>query len=382
MREGSWDESFSLAKSTFSLMESESVPLKEGVDRVLANEIYSLCDLPAFATSSMDGWAVSGDSPWSVVGEVATGKTPQIAIANSQCMKISTGGVIPIGATSVIPWEQAQDHGQEVHGEISIGENIRPAGTECESGDLLFSAGTTLTPPMVGLLAATGHDQIEVMKKPRVGIFFLGDELLHAGVPEEGSIRDALGPVLPAMVQKCGAGIATSGFVKDVLSLLISSIAGVLDVVDVIITTGGTADGTRDFVRPAIAHLSGRYVVDCVKVRPGYHILIAEIYHDGRKIPFIALPGNPQSAIAAFTSLGRPLIHSMLGMKIRDPAGVEIQEIFKTQDGFSRLVPGNIDGKTFTSSGYLGSAMLRGVSAASGFALVAPGGKTARWLPF
>jgi len=382
MREGSWDESFSLAKSTFSLMESESVPLKEGVDRVLANEIYSLCDLPAFATSSMDGWAVSGVSPWSVVGEVATGKTPQIAIANSQCMKISTGGVIPIGATSVIPWEQAQDHGQEVHGEISIGENIRPAGTECESGDLLFSAGTTLTPPIVGLLAATGHDQIEVMKKPRVGIFFLGDELLHAGVPEEGSIRDALGPVLPAMVQKCGAGIATSGFVKDVLSLLISSIAGVLDVVDVIITTGGTADGPRDFVRPAIAHLSGRYVVDCVKVRPGYHILIAEIYHDGRKIPFIALPGNPQSAIAAFTSLGRPLIHSMLGMKIRDPAGVEIQEIFKTQDGFSRLVPGNIDGKTFTSSGYLGSAMLRGVSAASGFALVAPGGKTARWLPF
>jgi molybdopterin molybdotransferase len=382
MREGSWDESFSLAKSTFSLMESESVPLKEGVDRVLANEIYSLCDLPAFATSSMDGWAVSGVSPWSVVGEVATGKTPQIAIANSQCMKISTGGVIPIGATSVIPWEQAQDHGQEVHGEISIGENIRPAGTECESGDLLFSAGTTLTPPMVGLLAATGHDQIEVMKKPRVGIFFLGDELLHAGVPEEGSIRDALGPVLPAMVQKCGAEIVTSGFVKDVLSLLISSIAGVLDVVDVIITTGGTADGPRDFVRPAIAHLSGRYVVDCVKVRPGYHILIAEIYHDGRKIPFIALPGNPQSAIAAFTSLGRPLIHSMLGMKIRDPAGVEIQEIFKTQDGFSRLVPGNIDGKTFTSSGYLGSAMLRGVSAASGFALVAPGGKTARWLPF
>lgn len=382
MREGSWDESFSLAKSTFSLMESESVPLKEGVDRVLANEIYSLCDLPAFATSSMDGWAVSGVSPWSVVGEVATGKTPQIAIANSQCMKISTGGVIPIGATSVIPWEQAQDHGQEVHGEISIGENIRPAGTECESGDLLFSAGTTLTPPMVGLLAATGHDQIEVMKKPRVGIFFLGDELLHAGVPEEGSIRDALGPVLPAMVQKCGAEIVTSGFVKDVLSLLISSIAGVLDVVDVIITTGGTADGPRDFVRPAIAHLSGRYVVDCVKVRPGYHILIAEIYHDGRKIPFIALPGNPQSAIAAFTSLGRPLIHSMLGMKIRDPAGVEIHEIFKTQDGFSRLVPGNIDGKTFTSSGYLGSAMLRGVSAASGFALVAPGGKTARWLPF
>lgn len=382
MREGSWDESFSLAKSTFSLMESESVPLKEGVDRVLANEIYSLCDLPAFATSSMDGWAVSGVSPWSVVGEVATGNTPQIAIANSQCMKISTGGVIPVGATSVIPWEQAQDHGQEVHGEISIGENIRPAGTECESGDLLFSAGTTLTPPMVGLLAATGHDQIEVMKKPRVGIFFLGDELLHAGVPEEGSIRDALGPVLPAMVQKCGAEIATSGFVKDVLSLLISSIAGVLDVVDVIITTGGTADGPRDFVRPAIAHLSGRYVVDCVKVRPGYHILIAEIYHDGRKIPFIALPGNPQSAIAAFTSLGRPLIHSMLGMKIRDPAGVEIQEIFKTQDGFSRLVPGNIDGKTFTSSGYLGSAMLRGVSAASGFALVAPGGKTARWLPF
>jgi molybdopterin molybdotransferase len=382
MREGSWDESFDLAKSTFPMMESESVLLNVGVSRVLARDIFSLCDLPAFATSSMDGWAVSGVSPWKVVGEVLTGKSPQTPITDSQCMKISTGGVIPTGATAVIPWERAQVHDEQVLGEVVVGENIRTAGVECQRGDLLFLAGTKLTPPMIGLLAATGHDQIEVMKKPRVGIFFLGDELLHTGVPEDGSIRDALGPVLPSLVENCGAKISTSGFVKDVLSLLNSRIAGVLDDVDVIITTGGTADGPRDFVRPAIAQLSGRYVVDCVKVRPGYHVLIAEILHGGRRIPFIALPGNPQSAIAAFTSFGKPIFYSMLGMKISDPIDIEIQESFKAQEGFSRLVPGNLDGKTFTSTGYLGSAMLRGVSVASGFALVAPTGKTARWLPF
>ena len=108
---------------------------------------------------------------------------------------------------------------------------------------------------------------------------------------------------------------------------------------------------------------------------------MAKISQSGREIPFVALPGNPQSALAALTSFGRPIINSFLGAPNPELMTLELKENFPTQPNFSRLVPGNIDRRVFTPTGYLGSAMLRGVAQASGFALVAPGGTTARWLP-
>jgi molybdopterin molybdotransferase len=384
MREATWSDARKIATDTFHQLQSETCALGEGVGRTLATDIHSLCDLPAFETSSMDGWAVCGDGPWSIIGEVQMGKAPTQTLSGGQCMKISTGGVVPRGATAVLPWENANEGEQFVVGVVNTGENIRPAGLESKTGDLLALAGTVLTPPLVGLIAATGHDSIAVIKKPRVAFFFLGDELLHHGVPQNGAIRDALGPQLPGLLQHYGCEVASLNFVEDDLEVLNSKIAAALDSAEVIITTGGTADGPRDFVKPAIAHLNGEYVIDCVKVRPGYHILIAKIKHGEREIPFIALPGNPQSALAAFTSFGKPIVDSLLGrtkVTYEDLTEITLQQNFKTQPEFSRLIPGNLEGALFSPTEYLGSAMLRGVAFASGFALVAPGGGSAKWLP-
>lgn len=381
MREGSWDEAYAIASYSFSKLSAESVALAQSVGRFLASPTRALCDLPAYATSAMDGWAVRGSGPWKIVGEVATGKASAQSLADSECMKISTGGVIPTGATSVVPWENATEVAATVQGQAKEGENIRAAGVESKLGDLLIDSGVRLSPPMVGLLAATGHDQISVTRRPRVAIFFLGDELLHEGVPTGGSIRDALGPQLPPLLESYGAEVICSQFVKDDLAVLTGIIEETLCDVDMIITTGGTADGPKDFVKPVINHIKGQYIIDCARVRPGYHIIVAKISATGREIPFVALPGNPQSALAALTSFGRPIINAFLGAPNSEPMTVELKEAFQTQPEFSRLVPGNIDRSVFTPTGYLGSAMLRGVAHASGFALVAPGGKTARWLP-
>ena len=381
MREGSWDEAYAIASQTFSTLPAEAVALSQSVGRFLASPARALCDLPAYATSSMDGWAVRGSGPWKIVGQIATGKAPSQSLADSECMKISTGGVIPTGATSVMPWENATETEAKIQGRTKEGENIRPAGVESKMGDLLIDSGLRLNPPMVGLLAATGHDLILVTRKPRIAIFFLGDELLHEGVPNDGSIRDALGPQLPALLESYGAEVTQAQFIKDDLGTLTHSIEKSLDDVDMIITTGGTADGPKDFVRPVIQHIKGQYIIDCVRVRPGYHIIVAKVSRGDREIPFVALPGNPQSALAALTSFGRPIIHSFLGAPHTDLMTLELKETFQTQPEFSRLVPGNIDRRVFTPTGYLGSAMLRGVAHASGFALVAPGGTTARWLP-
>lgn len=381
-----WDQGISLASSSFSILQTENVSVTNAIGRYVKENVVSLCDLPAFETSSMDGWAVSGDGPWKLIGEVATGKASSQVVHYGQCLAIATGGVIPAGTTSVIPWEKASEKNGLVIGEIEDGANIRPAGMESKTGDILVTPGTRITPPMAGLFAATGHDSIQVISQPRVAIFFLGDELIHTGVPVDGAIRDALGPLLPSVLNGMGAVVTSAKFVKDDLSVLNSEIAMVLDSVDLIVTTGGTADGPRDFVKLAMNNLAASMVFDCVKVRPGYHVLLARVQHGDREIPFLALPGNPQSALAALYSFGKPLIASLLGSVQLQLEEIELSTSLTTPEGFSRLVPGTLDGKIFTPSGYLGSAMLRGVAHAQGFALINPGlnpaGAIARWIPF
>jgi len=386
LSECAWDLAYQVASEAFSALEVEVLSLSFVHGRVLSQPTYSLCDLPAFATSSMDGWVVRGLGPWKIVGEVFTGSLTDQVLGEFECMKIATGGVIPIGGQSVLPWEEAKEEAEYVRGQSQTGVNIRPAGIESKKGDLLFDAGTTLNPPKIGVLAATGHDEVTVARKPRIALFILGDELLHSGVPKDGSIRDSLGPQLPAFLEIYGAHVLSVQFIRDDLSLLISSIDSALPNVDMVITTGGTADGPRDYIKSAIARLGGDYLIDRVKVRPGYHVLLARISSQpGRQIPFLALPGNPQSALAALTSFGQPIINALLSKTKVSPSTIKLGEVLQTPPGFSRLVPGHLDEDWFRPSGYLGSAMLRGVAHATGFALISPGrhdvGASARWLP-
>jgi molybdopterin molybdotransferase len=386
MREGSWDQAREIASTAFPRLSNQQLSLSDSVGRLLALDAHALCDLPAYETSSMDGWAISGAGPWKIIGEVATGKKSSLTLTDGACAAIATGGVIPEGTTAVIPWENATESAGTISGSVEAGANLRPAGMECKKGDLLVTAGTSLTPPMVGLLAAVGHDHIEVISKPRVAIFFLGDELLHEGIPLDGAIRDALGPQLPAILASAGAEVISAQFVRDDLDTLNMEIASKLDSVDIVITTGGTADGPRDYVKPAITHLQGEMLIDCARVRPGYHVLLAKFKVGNHVKAFLALPGNPQSALAAFASFGAPLISSYLGIEDRALAEIKLDTKIKTPEGFSRLVPGNLNGEIFLQAEYLGSAMLRGVAHSNGFALVAPGnneaGAIARWLPF
>lgn len=385
LTEATWDEALEISRTAFKSCPVESIALSAAQGRVLGADMYALCNLPAFETSSMDGWVVNGQAPWKIMGEVVTGALSNFSLQSSQCLGIATGGVIPNGGQSVIPWEMAEEHDGFVNGQNLLGENIRSAGAECKAGELLISSGTQLNAPKIGLLASAGHEDVIVSQTPRIAIFFLGDELVHSGLPAGGLVRDALGPQLPALLQAFGAEVIVSDFVTDDLEILIRKISTVIsageNAVDMIITTGGTADGPRDFVKPALAALGGRYLIDRVKVRPGYHLLLASIAtSDKRNIAFLALPGNPQSALAALLSCGRPVIDALRGATPIRIAQVEMAQEIKTQIGFARLVPGTLEKNTFTPTLYLGSNMLRGVASAEGFAVVSENGPT-RWLP-
>jgi len=379
--ECSWDEAFKISTNSFERLNTEQILINNSNNRILASSVSSLCDLPAYETAAMDGWVVNGKSPWKKVGEINIGTLSNTVLKNSECLKISTGSVIPKGGEAVIPWEKVTEKADYVEGEIALRANCRPKGEECKTGDLILLQGTKINPPTIGLLAATGHDKIEVIKKPKIGIFFLGDELSHAGVPSGGAIRDALGVQLPALLEMYGAEVLVAKFVKDDLNILINNLKSSLSELDMIITTGGTADGPKDFVKPAIDALNGEYLIDRVRVRPAYHVILAKI---NTKIPFLALPGNPQSAIAAITSFGRPIVNSLLGTTTPEPLEITIKHEVNTPENFAKLIPGNLENNEFYKADYLGSAMLRGLAGSKGFALINPGlnaaGAKARWL--
>jgi len=383
--EGLWDDAFAIARDSFTSLPTQSIALSDAYGRVLGADMSALCNLPAFETSSMDGWVVNGDGPWKIIGEVKTGQISGLSLGPSQCLAIATGGVIPDGGQAVVAWEAATERDGFIHGTSEVGANIRPAGAESKKGELLISAGTQLNAPKIGLLAAAGHDDVVVTRRPRIAIFFLGDELMHSGVPVDGLVREALGPQLPAMLSAFGADVAISDFVTDDLDELVGKISSAINSqnneIDMVITTGGTADGPRDFIKSAIAAFAGEYLIDRVKVRPGYHILLAKIASQkGTNLAFLALPGNPQSAIAALISFGRPIIDAMRGLTPAVLVTVQMSQEMKVQEGFARLVPSVIGNNICTPTNYLSSHMLRGVGAADGFALVSEAGPT-RWLP-
>ena len=202
--EGSWDQARKIASQSFSALPSELIDVSHGVDRTLATDAHALCDLPTYATSAMDGYAVAGTGPWTIVGEVKAGLPMKGELADATAVGIATGGVIPAGTFGVIRWEIAKVNGNILKGDVVENHDIRPAAHECKSGDLLVKAGAVLNPGKIGLLSAAGLDHVSVTRKPRVALVLLGDEIQLEGVPSEGLIRDALGPQLPGWLEKMG----------------------------------------------------------------------------------------------------------------------------------------------------------------------------------
>ena len=374
--EPSWDVARESAYKQGRLGEVEIISIDNAVDRVLAEDARSLVQLPTYETSAMDGYVVAGDGPWEIVGEIKAGAPFQGKLMAGQALAIATGAVIPEGAFGVIRWEHATINGDQLIGETSERKDFRPAGEEAKLNDVLVSKGSKLTPAMVGLIAAAGYDQIEVFKKPTVALLLLGDEIQLSGIPSNGLVRDSLGPQIPGWIAKLGCEVALVEYVPDKLDLTIAAINEAAKKYDFVFTTGGTADGPRDYLKSAIEKLNGSIHVDKVAVRPGHPQVLAQV--NGK--PVIGLPGNPQSAVVALMTLGAPLIDAHFGRTLRELPTISTEDRFDAQPGFTRLVLGNFNMGNFKMGEYLGSAMLRSLAHADGFAVCTNPSTSLRWL--
>jgi len=380
IQEAHWEQARSEAYSFWKQLPSEKIALDLCVDRTLAKDATALVELPTFPTSAMDGYAVCGAGPWNIVGEVKAGAPMKAALKTGTAVKIATGAVIPDKTFGIIRWEVATVDGEKLSGVVKEGQEIRPAGLESKEGEVLATAGSILNPGLIGLLAAAGHDGLEVVRKPRATIILLGDEIVLEGLPHDGLVRDALGPQLPGWLHKLGVEVIATHYVSDELELVIKAFTAASKNSDIVITTAGTADGPRDHVRAAIAELRGELIIDRVKVRPGHPMVLAHI----NKIPFVGLPGNPQSAIVALLTLGQPVIDALMGRKEAELHQIVTGDDIDVPEGFTRLVLGNIVDGWFEMGEYLGSAMLRGLAHSTGFAIADTSmdeGEMVAWLP-
>jgi molybdopterin molybdotransferase len=244
---------------------------------------------------------------------------------------------------------------------------------------VLAEAGIDLTPTLLGLLAAAGHDTVTVTRRPRVHVLVLGDEVQASGLPRHGRVRDALGPQVPAWLVRAGADVVRSVLVPDDLDGLISAVADARG--DLIVTTGSTATGPRDHLRAAIAGVAGELVVDQVASRPGHPMLLARV----GDVPLVALPGNPQAAVVALLTLGFPVVDALLGRVERPLVMVPVADVVSGFDDRVRLLAGTVEADGFRPAPHHGSAMLRGVAASTGYAVIPEGGVATGtlvdWLP-
>ena len=317
--------------SQFHPVKTETLPLVDSLNRVLAKDVQAADDLPLFDNSSMDGFAVraadvaeaAARSPRSlrVVADIPAGTDPSVILAPGEAARIMTGAPMPEGADAVVPVEEtdfeSRDAGTNAPELVAIqkaavvGENVRQRGMDLHTGDMVLTAGRQLRPQDLGLLAMLGVSSVSVYHKPRVALLSSGDELIDPDAPlERGKIRDSNSYTLAALIESAGAQVLRLGVARDnyeSVHLLFEK--AVYLRVDLILSSAGVSVGAFDFVKQVIEE-SGKMDFWRVNMRPGKPVAFGEY----KGIPVIGLPGNPVSAFVGFEVFVRPAIQKLGGL--------------------------------------------------------------------
>jgi len=315
------DEALAICKTEFSSSTAaEKVSINEAAGRVLYEDILADECIPGFDRSTVDGIAVraadtfgcSDNMPAQLAfrGEIMMGKNSEAEIKPGDCIGVPTGGKLPKGADAVVMVEHTEDFGdgfRYVFKPVSVRENVVLKGDDVSPGKLVMKKSTRLAPKDIGALAAMGKARISVYKKPVVGIFSTGDEIIPVDqTPGGAQVRDVNTHMLFSAIQACGGEPLAFGIVKDNETSLSSAIQNALPRCDLLLVSGGSSAGEKDLTAKIIGDL-GKVLVHGIAVKPGKPTIIGSI--SGK--PIIGLPGHPVSAYFIFHLLVRQVICSL-----------------------------------------------------------------------
>ena len=371
---------------------TERVPLMNALGRALAETVVSTREIPPWANSSMDGYAVrAGDTNavptrLAVVGTITAGAMPSRAIGAGEAMRIFTGAPLPAGADAVVPQEDtdAADGHVTLKTAVAHGAYVRPRGEDLRVGDVVLQPGAALGAAEIGLLATLGRAQVLVHRRPRVAILSTGNELAELGrEPGPGQIPNTNSYSLVAQVLEAGAEPMNLGIAADRLESIEERLRWG-GAADVLLSSAGVSVGDLDLVKSALTRAGAELHLWQVSMRPGKPITFGSL----AERPVFGLPGNPVSAMVTFELFVRPALRRMAGFSaiyrlrlraralapIANPGSrrgylrVTLERDGETLDGHG---PSRSTGWSARLTGDQGSAILTSMVRADGLAVVA-----------
>ena len=296
-------------------LENERVDVERALDRVLAEDVVAIGDVPPFPCSAMDGYAViagPAGRTLRVVGESRAGAPSDHGLEDGEAIRISTGAAIPPGATAVIRQEDVteSENSIETGAPTEPAENVRPIGDDMHAGTTVLKAGTTLGAIELGAAVAAGVAEVVVARRPRIQVLCTGDELRAPGEAlGPGEIHNSNAPMLAALASRCGVNAGPVERLPDDRAATEAGLAAALERADVVVITGGVSVGPHDHVKPALAALGVVEQFWGVALQPGKPTWFGTL--DGKLV--FGLPGNPVSAVVTFSLFARPGIAALQG---------------------------------------------------------------------
>jgi molybdopterin molybdotransferase len=331
----------------------EKVPTEEALDRILFETITAPHPLPPFNRSTVDGYALRardtfGANPGlpaylDIAGEVEMGKPAGQNLEAGQAIVVHTGGMIPRGSDAVVMLEDTQlarEGEVEILRAVAVGENVIQEGEDVKTGDPIFQSGQRLRPQEIGGLMAFGLTQVQVARRPRVGILSTGDEVIPPNTtPQHGQVRDINSYTLSALVARAGGEPIRRGIVPDRRQELEKAAKKAQQEDDILVITAGSSVSARDITAEVIASLGTPGVlVHGVSIKPGKPTILAVA--DG--MPTIGLPGNPVSALISAGLFLVPVIHRLLGVEqntLKASLSAELSVNIASQTGREDYLP-------------------------------------------
>jgi molybdopterin molybdotransferase len=365
------------------------VPLPESLGLILAEDAIAQEDIPPFANSAMDGFALlsqdsqprNGQPPRLLItGEVAAGYVADHAVEPGSTMRIMTGAPVPTGADAVIQVELTRSEGPEspwieILQAVAPGNNIRPAGEDMRRGQKILSRGTELGPWEIGVLATLGRANVPVIRRPRVAILGTGDEVIDIDEPlRPGKIRNSNSYLLEAAVRRAGGESKRLGVARDTVESLREKFTEAVRS-DLIITSGGVSVGDFDLVKNIMTE-QGEIHFWRINMRPGKPVAFGHI----GSVPLLGLPGNPVSAAVTFELFGRPVIRKMSGQTrlVRPQVDVLVEDGVSDRAMRRHYVRAHVewrDGRYVArTTGNQGSHIMTSLLNANALVIVAEGG--------
>jgi molybdopterin molybdotransferase len=330
-----------LLDQKYEILNTESIPIEAAYRRVLSKDIISPEDLPGFDRSTMDGYAVNSADTFGasdtmplylhIKGQVLMGEKTDIILQRGEVCQIPTGGMLPAGADSVVMFEytnRVDNELVEIMKAVSPNENVILTDEDVKRGEPILSNGHRLRPQDIGALAGLGIVEIEVFKKPVVAIIGTGDEVVPPNKPLSiGQVRDINSYNLAGLIQNCNAVPLKMGIVRDDYDILKKTVSTAADQADIVLITGGSSVGTKDYTSRVIDELGDPGVLfHGVTIKPGKPLIGGIV--DG--VSVFGLPGHPAAITVSFETFVEPLLVKLSGERCNPliPARKSVRAIF------------------------------------------------------